>query len=284
MNRPRTLLSRALEMTVDPDLSGRVTSLCYRGRELLSGREAHASNWGATYWTSPQSDWGWPPVPEVDGKAYRVARDEAPLHLIGPSVSLGSRRFHIEKKFKAEPGFDAIDVTYLIHNEGPSAFSMASWEISRVPAGGLTFFPTGESAITPIPPHAALPTSQAHGVTFYDHGLFEVGPCRKLHADATGGYLAHLFEDLLLLKIFEDSRPEQQAPGEGECEIFANEDGKYVEIEVQGPYLPVAPGDATQFLIRTAVCELPRGLKGPDRAGLKGFAEEQVLRLRGGGA
>ncbi len=271
-------------MTVDPRISGRITALTFQGRRLLSGPERHADNWGATYWTSPQSDWGWPPLLGVDGEPYRIEPSASGIHLVGPSVSLGARRFRIEKKFDRAmvPGAmvpDAIDATYVIRNEGEGTFSMASWEISRVEAGGLTFFPSGAASLTPIPPHAELVCEEVHETTFYDHSTFEIGACRKLHADGKGGYLAHLSGDLLMLKVFEDSLPEEQAPGEGECEIFANEDGKYVEVEVQGPYRSIGSGQASSFSLRTAVLLLPPSLTHKDRAGLRAFADEWVARL-----
>ena len=157
---------------------------------------------------------------------------------------------------------------------------MANWEISRVPAGGLTFFPTGETEVTPISPHASLVLQKSAGTSFYDHASFEGDRCLKVHADGTGGYLAHLSGRLLMLKLFEDLLPAEQAPGEGECEIFANEDGKYVEIEVQGRYEEIPVGGQSITRVRTTVCPLPSELERSDRRGLRSFADEQVARLR----
>jgi hypothetical protein len=57
---PLTVESRLLRARIEPECAGRVASLTYGGRELLSGPDVHPSNWGSTYWTSPQADWGWP--------------------------------------------------------------------------------------------------------------------------------------------------------------------------------------------------------------------------------
>jgi hypothetical protein len=157
---------------------------------------------------------------------------------------------------------------------------MASWEIARVPPGGLSFFPTGESELSPVPPHFFLPTEKVHGTTFYDHACFDVGKGLKLHADGRGGYLAHVMGDLLLLKIFSDTRAVEQAPGEGECELYANEDGRYVEIEVQGAYSLILPGSRSSFHVRTAVCVLPTAILREHREGLRRFADERVEAFR----
>ena len=57
---------------VDARTGGRVTALRLGGRNLLTGPEIDAGNFGSTFWTSPQSAWGWPPVPEVDHHEYRA--------------------------------------------------------------------------------------------------------------------------------------------------------------------------------------------------------------------
>src|SRR5690606_30993025 len=107
--------------------------------------------------------------------------------------------------------------TYTIENQGKKPFSMANWEISRVPGGGLTFFPTGATELTPIAPHSSLRLHHAFETSFYDHAEFSGRQSLKVHADGTGGYLAHVAGGLLLLKLFEDTLPQDQAPGEGEC-------------------------------------------------------------------
>lgn len=156
---------------------------------------------------------------------------------------------------------------------------MASWEISRVPPGGLTFFPSGAAVITPIPPHAELVLEEAAGVSFFDHAAFRTGASRKLHADGSEGFLAHVQADLLFLKVFVDLPPERQAPGEGEVEIFANFDGRYVEIEVQGPYETIAPAGRTSWVVRTCVAPVPQALLA-DRAALVALARAKVAEIR----
>src|SRR5947207_14800898 len=58
---------------VDARTGGRVTALRLGGRNLLTGPEIDPGNFGSTFWTSPQSSWGWPPVPEVDHAEYRAS-------------------------------------------------------------------------------------------------------------------------------------------------------------------------------------------------------------------
>lgn len=276
-----TVNSGQLSLSVDPEIAARVTEMSFRGENLLADASVNPNNWGTTYWTSPQADWGWPPVPEVDSLPYEVADASAhEITLLSREAQIGERVFRIAKTFSTTQLENALDATYTIRNEGSSAFRMANWEIMRVPAGGLTFFPTGKAELTPIAPHDMLPTEKVSGTTFFEHSHFTPGRCQKLHADGEGGYLAHQCGTLLILKVFEDAPPELQAPGEGECEIFANDDGKYVEVEVQGPYESVAPGQQSAFRIRTGVFVLPEGLERRERAQLRAFADECAEALR----
>src|SRR5690606_26938028 len=269
-----------LEMEILPDLAGRVVALRVEGENLLSDSEAHQENWGATFWTSPQADWGWPPVPEIDALPYEVLLSAADgISLRSRFTEFAGKRLFIEKHFKPGPR-GSIDTEYVIENGGADEFRMASWEISRVPPSGRPLYPAVDARLTPVAPHSELLTEKFEGTPFYDHRGCEPGKCRKLHADGRGGYLAHLVGRHLILKVFEDSPPGDQAPGEGECEIFANDDGKYVEIEVQGPYSRIAPGSRSSFLVRTQVAHLPSDLTREDKSGLRKFADERTAALR----
>ena len=118
--------------------------------ELLSGPDVNESNWGSTYWTSPQSDWSWPPVPAVDTLPYAVTVDGASVILVSGQANVGSqvggKNVTVTKRFTANVALEAIDVEYTLTNVGATAITIASWEISRVPGGGLTFYPTGTGA------------------------------------------------------------------------------------------------------------------------------------------
>jgi len=283
---PTSLFCRSGQLACEilPGLGGRLGSFTFAGRELLSGPEANPDNWGATYWTSPQADWGWPPVPEVDSAPYsQQEAAEEEIVLLGPEARIGERHFRIEKRFRPAPR-DCIDTEYRIENLGAAPIRLASWEISRVPPGGLTFFPSGERVQTPVAPHAELLFEEWQGASFYDHAQFRTGLSRKVHADGREGFLAHVLSggetgDLLLLKLFADSPPERQAPGEGEIEVFSNFDGRYVEIEVQGPYETIDPGRASSLVIRTAAIPIPSRLRG-DRGALLELARSSAAQLR----
>jgi hypothetical protein len=275
-DNPLSIESGDLTFEITPALAARVTRMAHRNRELLVGQNTHPDNWGATYWTSPQSDWGWPPVAEVDSKPYEHKAVGQGWELTSSLARIGDRVFRIVKRFSPGPQPQSIDACYSIVNCGNTAFSMASWEIARVFPGGITFFPTGRAELSPIEPHHFLETRKLQGYTIFDHRAFVPGKSLKLHADGERGFLAHITSEHLILKLFWDTLPEQQAPGEGECEIFAQFDGSYVEIEVQGSYARIEPGARHDFSLRTVVVPLPLALD--DLAELLSFANEIAVQ------
>lgn len=252
MSHSLEVRSGKLCLTIKAETGGRFSQLAYDGVPLLSGPEVNPDNWGATFWTSPQADWGWPPIAAVDTEPYSVKTTPREILLRSEPVKLGAGTFVIEKHVTALAG-GVIDVRYVIDNVGSEPLRIAAWEISRVLPGGLTFFPTGERELSPIEPHGRLELEKSDGCSFFDHGRFTLGHSTKVHADGREGWLAHLAGNRLLLKTFRDSAPDEQAPGEGEVEIFANLDGRYVEVEVQGPYVAIEPGTRSSFAVRTHV-------------------------------
>lgn len=248
---------------IDPELGGRVTSLRQGTTELFIDDDVNGNNWGSTYWTSPQSDWDWPPITAIDSEPYTATVDGASVTLVSAEADVGpvvgGKNVTVTKRFAANLVSEAIDIEYTLTNVGGAAISLASWEISRVAGGGLTFYPTGASELTPVdPPHpGVVPVTHAANVTWFDHATFPLGTNAKLNADGTGGWLAHVADGVLLLKTFQDVPQASQAPGEGEVEIFADMSGGYVEVENQGPYVTIQPGASSTYKVTWLVRKLP---------------------------
>jgi len=259
------LESGALSFAVDPH-GARIVDVHLAGAaNLLTGPAANPTNFGSTFWTSPQSRWGWPPPSAFDTDAYMPSTTDARIAFDGPTATaLGVR---MRKQF----GVDVhragrIAAEYQIAATDDTGSSVAPWEISRVPAGGLTFFGTGLTAPTAGGGFALPPTQDAAGCTWLDDRATPIPttgsrPDQKLLADGTGGWLAHVDGDVLLLKQFPDLPPGMAAPGEAEIEIFVQGAGAYVEIEEQGPYQTLAAaGQTLTWDVAWLVARLPPGL------------------------
>jgi hypothetical protein len=239
---------------VDPAVGARITGLLVGGRNLLTGPEIDPGNYGSTFWTSPQSHWGWPPVVEIDGAPYAAAVEGATLVLRGPaSPRLGVA---VEKRFACDVARDAFDLEYRIANVGPEEARLAPWEITRLPPGGVTFFPTGGGTYPP----SNLAVREAGGVTWFAYDRSAITGDQKLFADGREGWVAHLERDVLLVKSFAAVPRAEHAPGEAQIEIYANPAHTYVEVEQQGAYTSIGPGGMLPWRVTWRVRKVPAGL------------------------
>jgi len=140
----------------------------------------------------------------------------------------------VGKKFSADGQVGAVTVEYTIANRGSQARQAAPWEITRVAAGGLTFFPMGDGGPRKGP-QDLLNTTIVDGVAWFAYDAAAITADQKLFADGREGWIAHVDGDLLLVKSFADTLPAQAAPGEAEIEIYANAGHTYVEVETRAP-------------------------------------------------
>jgi Domain of unknown function (DUF4380) len=235
---------------VDPKLGARVTRYAIAGQNLLTGPEVDATNWGSTFWPSPQARWNWPPVPELDTEAYEGG-------IRGDAIELTSRtaervKVQVTKRFRASAAERAIVLEYTLSNRDTTEVSWAGWEISRVAPNGITFFPTGDKAV-----NTQLAVTNMDAISWYRHdpSAVPMGGL-KFSGDGRGGWLAHVAGDALWVKTFDDVPVEQQAPApEAEIEIYAA--AGYVEIEPQGPYTALAPGESLTWSVRWRAQRVP---------------------------
>ena len=87
---------------------------------------------------------------------------------------------------------------------------------------------------------------------------------RQLYADGSEGWLAEVNDNIILVKKFPDIPLEKNAPKEGEVELFASPvapNKTYVEIEHQGAYEELQPGDSSLWEVRWFLRKLPKSVK-----------------------
>ena len=228
-------------LSVDPAHGGKILSFRLGEREVLS-QMRWPNAFGSTFWTSPQAEWNWPPVPEYDSLPYTAQVTEGPaIVLTGQPSKYGYR---IRKTFAADPADGAIVLTYSILNESGETRKVAPWEISRVPNGGFLEFDAKPEGVTP---------ADLMKVTF-DEGMatLEVDVAdenRKINVDGKG-WLSFRDNGLIFTKRFPDIAPEDAAPGEAEIQVYINGRKTFVEIEAQGPYTVLEPGGKLDWTVR----------------------------------
>ena len=229
-------------MTIYPTKGGKIMSLKYKDQEAISQLTMQEA-FGSTFWTSPQKEWNWPPVPEFDKQPYTVEEEDGHLVMTSPvSNRLG---FRIRKDFSTNEKDGAIVVTYSIINESDQERKVAPWEITRVTNdGGLIFFDAPLEGITPA---GLMDFKAEYGAVWYKTD--ETNENRKINADGKG-WLAYANKGLLLVKKFDDLKPSQPAPDEAEVQIYVNRGKAHIELESQGAYTTLKPQEKLDWTVR----------------------------------
>jgi Domain of unknown function (DUF4380) len=233
---------------VDAAKAGRIVTFSLAGKNVLTAaKNSQDNNWGSTFWPSPQSAWNWPPPAELDPGPYRA-------ELCGPMLALASPTsgllgLSVTKQFSVDADTGNVTIAYGLVNHGTQARSVAPWEITRVAAGGLTFFPMGEGAPTKGA-QDLLNLQITGGVAWFAYDAAAIANDQKVFADGHEGGIAHVDGNLLLVKAFTDTPAAQAAPGEAEIEIYTDAAHTYIEVENQGAYASVAPGATSTWTVR----------------------------------
>ncbi len=244
-----TFAVATVSFTVNAATGARVTSLSAGGTELLAGAAVNATNYGSTFWTSPQSAWSWPPPAAIDSSPYAASIDGDTVVMVGgsdPALGLA-----VDKAFAADAASGWIQLSYTVRNTGAATVSVAPWEITRVPTGGLAFFPLGSGGVAS---NSTLTVSQLGGELWFDSAA-QGAQDQKLFADGAGGWSAHAAQGYLFVKRFPDVPAGAAAGGEAEIEIYSG--AGYVELEVQGALTSLAAGASFTYVTEWKVVSIP---------------------------
>ena len=233
-------------MTIYPQKGGKIMSLTYQGKEVIS-QLTMPESFGSTFWTSPQKEWNWPPVPEFDKMAYLLEEHDGRLTMT--SQVSEKLQLRICKEFRTDEKDKAIVITYTIVNEGNEPRKVAPWEITRVPndGDGLIFFDAPANGISPAGVMEMIDFKAAHGAVWFQTD--EADKNRKINADGKG-WLAYLHDGLLLVKKFDDLKASQPAPDEAEIQVYVNRGKTFIELESQGAYITLKPKEQLHWTVR----------------------------------
>lgn len=244
-------------LEIDPSKGGRINSLKLDGLDFLTDSTVNNLNWGSTLWFSPQSDWKWPPSPQIDSMAYTVRIENG--ELIMQSKEDPKTGMNVLKVFSGNVKSRSYILEYTITNRSEKAQKVAPWEVTRVKTGGLAFFPFGEGerrgGLIPF-------TTENDGISWFQYreDKLPVKGDRQLYSDGKEGWLAEVNGRTILIKKFPDVPFHKNAPKEGEIEWYASPvvPGKsYVEIEHQGPFEELRPGQSLTWKVEWFLRELP---------------------------
>jgi hypothetical protein len=241
---------------VDASFGAHLSSLMLGEKEILfNERSGTGYLWGSTFWHSPQSEWNWPPATVLDEEPYSGGIE-------GNSVILQSgteSNFHVSftKTFFASSADTSVTIIYNINNNGSSAITLAPWEVTRVPAEGITFWPMGEGTVTG---DLSEYTEIIDDIAWYGYKDSDIGS-RKFFSDGADGWFAHLNEDsILFVKQFADVPSGDEAPGEGEIELWLTGDHYYIELENQGIYDEIPADYLSEYKVKWYARKIPKNI------------------------
>ena len=230
-----------LTMVIDAAQGGKVLSFKYKDKEMIS-QSKWRETFGSTFWTSPQKEWNWPPVPEYDKMPYTVESSDEKLTMT--SQVNEKLKYRIRKEFTFDQKDNAVVVTYSIINEANETRQVAPWEITRVPNDGIIFF---DAPVEKITPKGLMNFANQYGAAWYQTD--ETNENRKINADGKG-WLAYINQGLLLVKKFLDLNEGQPAPEEAEIQVYVNRGKTYIELESQGAYTTLKPNESLSWTVR----------------------------------
>jgi hypothetical protein len=252
---------------VDSAVAGKIATFSIDGTDVVVKNMAAT---GSVFWTSPQSDWNWPPPAEMDATAYIPSASGNVLTMTGP---LGADKLSISKRYWGNLDRQAVTVEYTIHNGNSAAVSKAPWEITRVYPGGLTFFPNGEPAVRlGDASFGIVPFTSAQGALWFKYNSSDFTTNVKDGADGLEGWAAHIAcgtglqgnwsypnctKSPVLIKEWTDIPASAAAPAEKEVEIYADGGHSYVEFEQQGAYQSIPAGGTAVWTMHWLLRYLP---------------------------
>lgn len=257
-----------ISMTVDAAHGGKILSFRLGDQEILAQNPAAApqpaqaegqprrrwfnpNSYGSTFWTSPQAEWNWPPVPEYDSLPYAAEVKDGPVKVadvVIPALFLEGQvskyGYRVCKTFTVDPSDLAFVITYSIVNESGETRKVAPWQISRVPNGGFLEFDAKPEGVTPAD---LMKVTFAEGQATLEVDVADQN--RKINVDGKG-WLNFRDHGLVLTQRFPDIEQEAAAPGEAEIQVYIDARKSFVEIEAQGPYTELAPGEKLDWTVR----------------------------------
>lgn len=247
-----------VSMIIDAAHGGKIVSYALEKDYEIISQLSFPNSFGSTFWPSPQGEWDWPPVPEYDTLPFEAEIKDGALILTGRK----SERFgyRICKKFVADPTDCSIEITYSIINETDEIRKVAPWEVTRTPNGGMIFFEADE--VSPYKDMEPLPFTFQHGAAWYEIDTERF--YRKINADGKG-WIGFIYNAMLVVKKFQDIDQNMAAPGEAEIQLYVHGGRTFIEIESQGAYTSLKPGEKLDWTVKWYLIDMPRPAK-PSKA------------------
>jgi hypothetical protein len=196
-------------------------------------------------------------------------------HVVATGPADTSLGVSMAKDYSADATSGWIKIVYTIN--ATKSQKAAPWEVSRVPRGGIVFFPLG-SSITPGPLTITQQSTTPKTVWFDDAAKTATSPSGdKLFADGSGSWEAYVLNGNLFLKRFADVPANAQPSGEGEIDVYPG--AGFLEFEEQGPYTMITAPASVTFSVEWKVVKVPTSITvAVSSTALLDFAKQQIAQ------
>ena len=260
---------------VDQSSAGKVYTFSIDGTDVVAKNIAAT---GSAFWTSPQNEWytngqTWPPANEMDTSAYTPTSKDNILTMTGPAWGGG---LSIVKRYWGNVDHQAVTLEYTIKNGTSAAVKKAPWEITRVYAGGLSFFPNADAWIKQGDASFSIaPVTTSQGAVWFNDNAASYTTSVKGAADGLEGWAAHIAcgtglkrtcatgaSSPILIKQWTDTPASNETvnPSEREVEIYVDQSNTYEEFEQQGLYQSIPAGGSLVWTMHWLLRYLPSTL------------------------
>jgi len=264
-----------------PAIGGRImeyalgrSSLIYSNPDLFGTTVSPETgkNWpnfgGDKVWPAPQEAWKWPPPPNLDHGHYSAIieheSDEAVILLLqSPVETWGAPGIRIERRITLKENSTKVFLKETLVNEGENDVSWSIWDVSQqiVNHPGKenfdnfwTYFPVnvksryGESGVYYTEASEGWMGEVAPGV----YGVQYNPDGQKIFSDSHEGWIC--FTDrqkqLVMTKTFPNYHGKSYPDNEARVAVYMNhKELPYLEVEVMGPIIELAPDESTSFSI-----------------------------------
>lgn len=251
MAQPIVLTMKNVSIGVDVAGGARIVSLKVEDREILGTAAIHPRFYGSSLWLSPEGKWKG--MGGLDAAPYVKAGDGVLKLRSAPDTVRG---FQFTKEIRLRPEDTAILIHYTITNTAAQSQEVAPWEVTRVPTGGLAFFPSGD---WPALAKSDLTIRDSLGYTWYPYDTSSKVR-QKLFRHGARGWTAYVRDGILFVKRYPIIAVTQAAPGEENVEVYANPEKTYIELENQGAYQSLASGASLTYDVVWYARRMPLGM------------------------
>jgi len=249
-------------LTVSPAKGGRVLGLTLDGFEFLAiekrGNE-QINSYGSVLWSSPQSEWSWPPLPELNTHPYSITCDKDSTAIVLTSEIEPKTGYQFVKSYSIGEHPETFKIAYTIINHSDKTKDVAAVENTRVNPTGMAFFPKGDTE-----PSSGifypLEIKTLNNIVWHQFEPKKIlQDHHKVMMDGKEGWLAYTQGQYLFVKRFADTPADQSPETERQIEIFGHSDRTFAELKHQSALHHLKPGESFTWEVEWQVKKLKAG-------------------------